>query len=227
MKIKLSVFLLFSLFIWSGSVAQIPAKQKPGIRFALQAGTGFQTLTGKDYWGEDLNNKSAISYGGGMNVILPLLPDLFVQPGLQIMAKGAKQDIISDDIVKKVRLNYLELPVNILYRPQAGNGHLLVGAGVYAAIGISGTEKTRSENSTTSLKVKFISDASQEPTEFVYYKALDSGVNLLLGYEFYSNIFCQLNGQMGILKINSDYGLPNDRTSKKNLGFGLSAGYRF
>ena len=227
MKIKLSVLILSSFFIWSVSAAQIPVKQKPAIRFAVQAATGFQTLTGTDYWGENLNNKSTLSYGGGINVILPLLPDLYIQPGLQIMAKGAKQDIISDDIVKKVRLNYLEMPVNMLYRPQAGNGHLLVGAGAYAAIGISGTEKTRSDNSTTSLKVKFLSDASQEPTEFVYYKAFDSGVNLLLGYEFYSNIFCQLNGQMGILKINSDYGLPNDRTSKKNLGFGLSAGYRF
>jgi hypothetical protein len=75
--------------------------------------------------------------------------------------------------------------------------------------------------------VKYLADASEEPTTYVYYRGLDAGANIFFGYEFYNGILLQLNGQMGLLKVNSDYGLPNDKTSKKNMGFGLSVGYRF
>jgi hypothetical protein len=166
-------------------------------------------------------------YVGGLNIIIPFKPDLFLQPGIMIMNKGAKQDIISDNIVKKVDLLYLVIPLDILFRPQAGNGHLLLGAGPYAALGLAGNETTKSGSVSTELKVRFLADASGEPTTFVYYKAIDAGLDLLFGYEFYSNIYCRLNSQIGFLRINSDYSLPNDRTSKKNLGFGISAGYRF
>jgi hypothetical protein len=43
----------------------------------------------------------------------------------------------------------------------------------------------------------------------------------------YNGLFAHFNGQMGLLNLNSDYGLPNDQTAKKNLGFSLSAGFRF
>ncbi len=36
-----------------------------------------------------------------------------------------------------------------------------------------------------------------------------------------------MNTQMGLYKINPDFELSDDKTSKKNIGFGLSAGYRF
>ncbi|MBK7478282.1 MAG: hypothetical protein IPI69_00155 [Bacteroidales bacterium] len=49
----------------------------------------------------------------------------------------------------------------------------------------------------------------------------------MVGYEMYNGLFAHLNGQLGLMKLNPDYSLPNDQTSKKNLGFGLSAGFRF
>ncbi|HZK92717.1 MAG TPA: hypothetical protein VFC67_00815, partial [Prolixibacteraceae bacterium] len=61
-----------------------------------------------------------------------------------------------------------------------------------------------------------------------YYKALDAGANAFVGYEMVNGIFCQLNMQLGLLKINSEYSdYPDDKTSVKNTGFGLSTGYRF
>ena len=60
-----------------------------------------------------------------------------------------------------------------------------------------------------------------------YYRGLDAGAGALIGYEMYNGLFAHLNGQLGLMKLNPDYSLPNDQTSKKNLGFSLSAGFRF
>jgi len=227
MKYRLTALIIFFLVICPQLFSQAPVKPNSLTLFGIEGGMYLQTLTGKDYWGEALDNRVMEGYGGGIIIAIPVLPNLFLQPGIMIMKKGAKQDIISDNIVKKVHLLYLEVPLDILFRPQAGNGHLLLGAGPYGALGMTGSEITRSGSVTTELKVKFLPDASGEPTTYVYYKTFDAGLDLFFGYEFYSNIYCRLNSQIGFRKINSDYGLPNDRTSKKNLEFGISAGYRF
>ncbi|HOW10450.1 MAG TPA: outer membrane beta-barrel protein [Bacteroidales bacterium] len=221
------IAILIMMVVCQPVSAQEPVNQPWRIGFGIEGGISLQTLSGNDYWGEALGNRVVAGYAGGVNIVIPVLPDLFLQPGIMIISKGAKQDIISDNIVKKVNLLYLAVPLDILFRPRAGNGHLLMGAGPYAALGLAGNETTRSGSASTKLKARFLADASGEPTTYVYYKAIDAGIDLLFGYEFYSNIYCRLNSQIGFLKINSDYGLPNDRTSKKNLGFGLSAGYRF
>jgi hypothetical protein len=43
-----------------------------------------------------------------------------------------------------------------------------------------------------------------------------------------SGIFAQINTQFGLLKINPENKyIADDKTSVKNVGFGLSLGYRF
>jgi hypothetical protein len=227
MKTKLLAFILVFTVLVPQTFAQKKRKVDSGIHFGILGGFSLQTLTGTDYWGEKLDNKLSPGFHGGGNVILPILPDLYFQPGLLFSVKGAKQSIITDDITKTTSLSYIELPLNVLYRPQLGDGHILLGLGPYGGYGIFGKERVKTGTLTTELPVKYLVDASEEPTTYVYYRGLDAGANIFFGYEFYNGIFLQLNGQMGLLKVNSDYGLPNDKTSKKNVGFGLSVGYRF
>jgi hypothetical protein len=227
MKKELLVFVLIFTLLVPQTFAQKNRKVDPGIHFGILGGGGLQILTGTDYWGGKLGNKFNPGFHVGGNVILSVFPDFWFQPGIQFSVKGTKQNIISDDITKTVSLSYVEVPLNLLYRPQLGDGHLLIGLGPYAGYGVFGKERVKSGTITTELIVKYLTDASEEPTTYVYYRGLDAGANIFFGYEFYNGIFLQLNGQMGLLKVNSDYGLPNDKTSKKNLGFGLSVGYRF
>ncbi len=43
-----------------------------------------------------------------------------------------------------------------------------------------------------------------------------------------AGLFFQLNAQLGMLKVNSEYeGMDTADTNLKNTGFGLSIGYRF
>jgi len=229
MKTKLLVFLILFAVLAPQIFAQKRRKNidTDGIRFGILAGGGLQTLTGTDYWGDKLNNKLNRGFHAGGNVILPIFADLWIQPGILFSIKGAKQNISVEDITKTVNLAYLEVPVNVLYRPQLGDGHLLLGLGPYVSYGVLGNERTKINNIITELKVKYMNDASGEPSTYVYYRGLDAGANIFFGYELYNGIFLHLNGQMGLLKVNSDYGLPNDQTSKMNMGLGLSAGYRF
>lgn len=227
MKTKLFAFVLVLIFIFPQTFAQKRRKTDTGIHFGILGGAGLQTFIGTDYWGEKLNNDFNPGFHGGGNVILRFGPDLYFQPGLLFSMKGTKQNIITDNIIKTISLSYLEVPLNVLFRHQLGDGYILLGLGPYAAYGITGNERTKTGPITVELSVKYLADAAEEPTSYVYYRGPDAGANFFVGYEFYNQIFCQLNTQMGLLKINSDYGYPNDITSKKNFGFGLSAGYRF
>jgi hypothetical protein len=228
MKTKLFTSLLILILLFPQTFAQKRRKADTGgVHIGILGGCSLQTFIGKDYWGEKLDNKFTPGFHGGGNVILHIGPDLYLQPGLLFTVKGAKQNIITDNITKTVSLSYLEVPLNVLFRPQLGAGHMLLGLGPYAAYGLSGNERTKTGPVIIELTVKYLADAADEPTTYIYYRGPDAGANIFVGYEFYNQIFCQFNAQMGLIKINSDYGLPNDNTSKKNLGFGLSAGYRF
>jgi hypothetical protein len=227
MKIKVFTFILIIILLVPQAFSQNKRKVETGIHYGVLGGFSLQSFTGTDYWGENLDNRFTPGFHAGGNVSFHIISDLFVQPGLLYTLKGTKQDIITDDITKTTMLSYIELPVNIIYRPQLGDGNMLIGAGGYGGCGISGRERTKSGTITIELPVKFPDDASEEPTSYAYYKRFDAGVNALLGYELYNGIFFQLEGQLGLLEVNSYYGLPNDQTSKKNFGFGVSAGYKF
>jgi hypothetical protein len=228
MKVILLFYGLLTVFMIPQTLAQdIEEEEKPGIQFGIQGGLSLQKFAGTDYWGDKLSDRSAPGIHGGGNMILPVFHNFYIQPGLLYSVKGSKQDIITENITKTVFLSYIELPLNILFRPETGRGHLLIGAGAYIGYGISGRERTKTGTYTIEVPVKFIADASGEPTSYAYYRPFDAGVNFYIGYELYGGIVFQLEAQMGFLEINSDYGQTNDQTVKKNRGFGFSVGYRF
>ncbi len=228
MKTRLTtIILILSVLIPQASGQKKRVKADAGVKFGILAGGGIQTFIGENYWGDKLDNKYNPGIHAGANVLLPLSGDLWIQPGIKVSFKGSRQHIVIDDITKTTNLGYVEVPLFVLFRPQAGDGHLLLGAGPYGAYGLLGNERTKIGSVTTELKVKFRNDATNEPATYVYYRGLDAGAGALIGYELYNGLFAHLNGQMGLLKLNSDYGLPNDQTSKKNLGFSISAGFRF
>lgn len=197
------------------------------VTIGITGGLSLQNMTGKNYWGEKLENKFIAGYKAGVHVNIPSAPDLYIQPGLGLFAKGAKQDIMGDNITKTTRLLYLETPLNFLYRPKMRNGHLLLAIGPYASFGMVGKEIVKSADGTTTLPVRFIRNAYDEPTTYAYFRGLDLGLNISGGYEFYKGFSVQIFGQFGFIKTNSDYDLPNDKTVKRNLGFGIITGYRF
>lgn len=216
------------IFIFLLAVPAVFAQKRPGTdpgtKFGLSGGVNLQTLYGSRYDGGDLDYKLIVGYQAGVNAIMPIGTDFFFNPGILFSVKGARQEIL-ENTKRTTTLAYLELPLNILYRPQLGDGHILLGAGPYFGYGIFGKQKEIVDGVVTEeLDVRFKNSTA---TDYAYFKPIDLGGNLFFGYEFYNGVYCLLNTQLGLYKINPDFELSGDETSKMNIGFGLSAGYRF
>jgi len=129
---------------------------------------------------------------------------------LMFAIKGAKNTytIFGAEFTDQTKINYIEMPLNLVYKGALGNGFVMIGFGPYLAYGISGKQIFEGNSLTFERGTG--------------YKAFDAGGNIFAGYEMASGIFLQLDTQFGMLNIN-----PDDNTPTKNTGFGLSLGYRF
>lgn len=211
---------IYSLIILAITSGVVSAQIKPGV----QAGVNFQNLNGKNVSGDKLENGLMPGYHAGVNFLIPISPEIYFQPGLSFYTKGAvlKSFIPTNP---KVRLNYIELPLNILYRGQLGDNFILLGFGPYVGYAISG--KVISGSSKESITFKNSLDVNT-PGGVTYMKAFDAGANIFAGYELSGGIYVTLDASLGLLNINpSDSRITNDKSALKNTGFGISLGYRF
>lgn len=213
----------------------LQAQQKVNLRgntsLGFRAGVNFQNINGKDENGDKLDNDILTGFNVGINAEIPVGVDFYFQPELLYTVKGAKSKevILGQTINGKMKISYLELPLNFLYKPQLGTGHLLLGFGPYVALGVSGKATYEGAGSSLDSDIEFKNKVmSTDPGDVVYIRPLEAGANLLAGYEFGNRVSFQLNTQLGLTKINPEYeGAADDKTSAKNTGFGFSLGFRF
>lgn len=155
------------------------------------------------------------------------------QPGIYFSMMGYKipgtsetvQGITISSPDFTMTLNYIHIPLNIVYRMDAGPGKFFVAAGPYLGYGISGTEKTSAVSYTvagqtvsepaTSTSVKFGSDSSSV-------KALDFGVGVNVGYELPMGLFFRAGYDLGLANMSNTSG-----ETVKNTCIHISVGYFF
>ena len=197
-------------------------KKSSGISFGVRAGVNLQNINGRDEFDNKQENKLVPRFHAGFNAELPLADDFFVQPGVLFSTKGTKFKGSNT----RLNLSYIEVPVNLLYKPALGNGKLLLGFGPYLAFAVSGKLKPENGNDRS---ITFKNEISiGEALSGNFLRAFDAGGNLLVGYELSSNLSVQLNAQLGFVNIYPDIaGVANNNRINKNTGFGLSLGYRF
>jgi len=222
---------LIAAIVLVGIMVQAQQKNvRQGVSFGLRAGVNFQNINGKDEDGNTLEYDMLTGFNAGINVEIPLAPQFYFQPGLLYTIKGAKSKevILGETYTGKIKISYLEMPLNLLYKPMLGTGHLLLGFGPYVALGIGGEVKNEGGGTTETNDVKFKGTVKiTDPNDIFYVRPLDAGANFLAGYEFSNKFSFQLNAQLGLTKINPEYeGSTNDKTSAKNTGFGFSLGFR-
>jgi hypothetical protein len=217
---------LIMIFLFLGSLLIAQSGREP-IRFAVLAGVNLNNLNGKDFNGRKLENDLLIGYHIGVNAQIPLVPEFYFEPGLMFSTKGAIPT--EGSITSTTRLSYVELPLNFVYKGALGSGFIMVGFGPYVAYGVQGkiTTEGGAVKVDTPVDFKNIVDLG-DPLTTAYFRPLDAGANIFVGYELAMGVFMQLNTQFGMLQINpEDKRFPGGDTSVKNTGFGLSIGYRF
>ncbi|HYH13572.1 MAG TPA: porin family protein [Flavisolibacter sp.] len=184
--------------------------------FGIRAGVNFQTLNGEDADGNELEYNISTGFHAGLNAEIPVGSGFYVQPGVMYSLKGAE---LANNR-NKIRLSYVEVPVNLVYKPILGTGNMILGFGPYVGFGVDG----KYEVNNTGRDIDFVGE--YEPNNnTLQLRRLDGGANFLAGYEFANKVSFQLNAQLGLLNIRPE-NYPND-SKLKNTGFGVSLGYRF
>ena len=230
-KILLSVVMLISI----NSIAQDASKPLMGpCSIGLFGGVNFQNINGKDASGSALANSLVTRFNLGVNQEIPVAPEFFIQIGLQYIGKGAKENMIynGQPLKREVSINYIEMPLNFLYKPLVGSGHVIFGFGPYFGYGFMGKAKYTSDTYNATQDIKFANSISSNdvnnPNNGAYFKHLDIGANIFIGYELQNHITLTFNSQLGLVNIipKNNYDL-NSKLANKNTGFGLTLGYRF
>lgn len=201
---KVFSFLVVSMLLSNAIFAQA--------QFGIRAGVNFSNITGK-VGGQKIEDAKMIpGFNVGVTADLNLADEFYIQPALLFTTKGSKMDLNNVGTEFKLTTNYLELPVNFLYKPVLGDGNLLLGVGPYVAYGLGGKMKAGSISS----DIKFGKDED--------FKAFDYGGNLLFGYQLSNGISAQLNAQLGMGNMVHD---GNSDNKMNNTQFGISLGYKF
>jgi hypothetical protein len=211
---------MISALIGSASAQQTPSMVRNAGKttFGVHAGANMFNMNGKNAVGTELDNSLKTGFEAGVNVEIPLGSGSYLQPGVDFRQKGAEWN----DGESKLSLNYIDVPVNFVYKPVLGTGNFVLGFGPYIGFGIGGKMKNADGQE---VNVEFGNDDVSSTS--VNLKRTDAGANFLAGYEFANKLSVNLKAQLGLKDINPDPGIPEDQTRSRNTGFGLSLGYRF
>ncbi|THU33021.1 PorT family protein [Niastella caeni] len=224
MKSKVFVLVLVLAMVFSSI-------SKAQVSYGIRAGISLQDLNSKWPRGDDMDYDLKTGFHVGATAEMHITSDLYIQPGVLFSTKGAILENHFHAKEIKISISYIELPVNFLYKPAFGPGKLLMGIGPYLAVAIGGHVKRDDKEGKVKIKNEIAyMEWSDAPYDAKYYvKRFDFGGNLLFGYEFTKKITAQLNAQLGLANIapKMDSGGGIDKTQAKNVGFGLSVGYRF
>jgi hypothetical protein len=227
MKTKYLTTVLLIIFTSVSVFAQSNLSSKTS--FAVLGGLNFQNLNGKDAGGDKFEYDLLLGYHGGVNAQIPVAPEFYFQPGLILSAKGAKNaESFEMALASKIKLTYLEMPLNFVYKAALGDGYFMLGFGPYLAYGVGGKVIWESGSGSIDYDVKFKKGNNSDNSSIFYLRPFDAGGNIFAGYELPGGLFFQFNTQLGMLDISWENALlPDDNSVLKNTGFGLSAGYRF
>ncbi|WP_217603760.1 porin family protein [Chitinophaga sp. GbtcB8] len=199
------------------------------VSFGVKAGFSLAGMSSKyDNPLTQPDTKALPAFHAGVIADISLSENFSLQPGLFYSAKGAKTEQIvpgpADGPVKlesTAHLNYLELPVNFLYKHELGPGKIFAGFGPYLAYGVGGKIKVNyGGDEAQDIDIKFKNEQSDSLLDVAYVKPFDAGANFIAGYEFKMGLVFSVNYSLGLINTS-----PYDNETEKNHYLGISVGY--
>lgn len=209
MKKGISLFSLLLLFITVQSFAQV--------KFGVKAGLNLSNMTEKDDVHTYSNNyKMKTGFHLGVTAEFPISEFFSFEPALLYSTKG----FIDKDLDYKATasVNYLEIPMNAIYKINLGGTMMLISAGPYLGFALSGKYKGTEHGLDFDESINI---GNNEDTDDI--KALDYGLNIGVGVEI-KQIIIGLQYGLGLANI-STYTGEGSKSSNKVIG--ISVGYKF
>lgn len=207
-------------------------------QFGVRAGANFYNLISKDANGKKVKYQLNPGFNLGVTYEIPMSDRTYIQTGLLFTQKGFQNEVKESLFTSATSATayYSELPINFVYKPDRGRGRFLLGGGPFLGYGISGkfkqTKKTwimdgLIDTEKINETMQFLNDKINASKKYYYGKPLDYGLNILAGYEYKGKYSAQLNGQLGLANIEPKDGGKKPDAKSKNVGFGISLGYKF
>jgi len=163
---------------------------------------------------ESMNSDSKIGFMGGLFLETPISKNVLFNPAINFVQKGFAVPDLEPDEMDKTTLNYLELPLNVLYTTDG----FVFGGGPVLGLGLSGKEKYKGSNGDIITDdIKF--GSGQEEV-----KQIEFSGNLLAGYKLKNGLMVSAGYNMGFTNlINGD----DVGGSIKNRYWSFKIGYVF
>jgi len=177
------------------------------VQFGIKAGMNIasQKLTAG---GISISPKSLIGFHAGVILDMAMGETFAIQPGFLFSQKGAKYD--SDGETGTDTYNYLDIPINVVYKINTGSAKILLNVGPLFSYALS--EKSEGSEDAT-----FGSGDGE-------LKRLDFGIGFGGGVQF-GSVVASLNYNLGLANIMN---VPSGAdVSLKNNVFGISIAYFF
>jgi hypothetical protein len=153
------------------------------------------------------SNDNFKTFHAGLIGEMPIADRFYLQPQLLYTRKGSTLLSASGAPDTKVRIDYIELPVNVLYKIPVSFGKVFAGTGATIAYGFRGKEMQAGQ------KRDVYSDLNT-------WKREDLSLNFTAGLEFNNGLFLSVNSQKSLLNT-----YKVDGVSVKNRSVSFSVGY--
>ena len=206
---------LFTTFVAIFAMHFLGFSQQP--KFGITAGIALANMYAKSDNGSD-HGKTKIGLIVGVLGDIPIAAHLSFQPALNFVQKGTKDQTENVDEKAKINVNYLELPLHILYNTNHKAGNFFAGAGPSFAFALSGKTTVSSGGIEVSDKIKFGNSSDDDLKRF------DFGIDFITGYQLSNGFMLAVNYNLGLSNL-----IPGDTggSSFKNRYFGIRLGYFF
>jgi len=186
------------------------------LRFGPEVGLNLTSIQSKmDGTSDNSDMKVGARIGGVVDI--PVTGGLYVRPGIQFSMMGGKekQDFFGTTVTSTLNLNYIQVPVNVLYKfGQEGDGRFYVGVTPYLGFGIGGKVKVED----VSADIKFGSGDDADV------KSMDFGAGIKVGYELPMGLYVDVAFLQG-LSNNVPNGNSDFKSTNRNITIGV--GYLF
>ncbi|HEX5024969.1 MAG TPA: porin family protein [Agriterribacter sp.] len=196
-QVILTVFAVIALGLVSK--AQFRVGVKAGGNLSNQQ---ISVPSGSLYTGKDV-----AGYHVGVLSEFMIARNVYLQPQLLFTRKGASLFQSTEKGMAKLRINYLELPVTVLYKVQLPFGKIFGGAGAAFSYAISGSQSQ--DGNTTN-----IFSGTQ------HWQREDISLCFTAGMEFNNGIFISMNSEKGLMNV-----YQTDGITAKNKSRSVTVGY--
>lgn len=190
--------------------------------FGIKAGVNLANMIDKDdshTYSTDYKTKTGFHLG--VTGEYAISDNFCIEPGLLFSTKGFR--IEQDGIKFSANLNYLELPINAMYKIDLDPAKIFIMAGPYLAYAVSGKYKADQAvlGDNEDQKEQKINIGSDKESDDI--KGFDFGLNFGAGVQFNAITFGLQYG-LGLANL-SPY--TENGTMMKNKVIGISLGYKF